>query len=202
MWGLAGGAPPLDTTDDRPFTAIVVPTAGSFVDGAGRWWPQENSILRAVAGRELQKRLKIPLVLVGGSPLADQPPESVTVAGLLGFNGPAVRLETTARDSSESGAAIARILAGQPAPRVVLVTNVSHVARMSGSLRHHGIEVFAAPIGKRPKDFSPGSLGASDFMPSDTGLKLTRRALWEYTGIIWYLMTGRLDFSDLWPPAR
>lgn len=201
MWGLASGAPSLDMTDDRRFAAIVVPTAGSFVDGAGRWWPGANSIRRVVAGRELQKRLGIPLVIAGGSPRANQPPEAATVAAMLGLDGPAVLLETTARNSSESGAAVAGLLLGKSPLRVVLVTNASHVARMSASMRHHGIEVVAAPVERQPHRFAPDTWEAADLIPSDNGLKLTRRALWEYTGILWYLITGRLDFSDLWQPA-
>ena len=49
--GQASGAAPI----------VLVPTAGTFDDGSGRWWATENSILRATAGRRLQARLGGPL---------------------------------------------------------------------------------------------------------------------------------------------
>ena len=202
MWGLASGAPPLQVADNRDFAAIVVPTGGTFADRTGRWWPGKSSILRAVAGRELQQRLQVPLILSGGAPLPGQPPEAATVAAELGLTGPTVRLETTARNSGESGAAVAAMLADQPVRRVVLVTSAPHVARMSAALRRHGLVVVAEPLGLRPQTLTPAAWEVMDFVPSNSGLKLTRGALWEYAGIAWYLATGRLSLGDLWPQAR
>ena len=201
LWGLASGAPPLEGADERTFAAIVVPTAGVFDDGTGRWWPTQNSIRRAASGRALQQQLEIPLILSGGSPIPGQPPEASTVASMLGIAGRETLLETTARNSSESGAAVAALLAEAQTRRVVLVTHASHVMRMSAALRHQGLAVVAAPVGRPPETLAPAAWGIMDLVPSNSGLKLTRGALWEYAGIVWYLATGRLDFDDLWPSA-
>ena len=160
IWGLASGAPLLQAGDGRELAAVVAPTAGTFDDGTGRWWAGKGSIQRVTAARELQKRLGIPLVVAGGSPLPGQPPEAATVAAELRLSGPGLLLETTARDTGETGAAVAALLVDRPVHRVLVVTNASHIARMSAAFRHHGFDVVAAPVGRPPSAFAPGALEA------------------------------------------
>ncbi|MCH7872926.1 MAG: hypothetical protein IID33_14625, partial [Planctomycetes bacterium] len=64
----------------------------------------------------LRDRLGLPIILSGGSPKSDQPPEAQTLAAHFGLRGPDVRLETTARNSSETAEAVAAMLAGAPNP--------------------------------------------------------------------------------------
>ena len=202
MLGLVSATPPLHVGDDRDYAAIVVPTGGSYDDGTGRWWPTGSSIARTVAGLALHRRLGLPLILSGGAPLPGQPAEAVTVAAEFGLTDPAIRLETRSRNSSESAAAVAAILAGEPVRRVLLVTDTTHMARMSAVLRRNGLSVATAPVGTQPRDLAPGAWGIIDFVPGDRGLKLTRGALREYAAIAWYIASGRLDIGDVWPPGR
>ena len=198
-WGLVSTAPLFETMEAREYAAVVVPTAGTFDDGTGRWWPGKNSVLRAAAGRELQRRLGIPLIVSGGALSPDQPPEAVTTSVRLGLTGEAVWLETAGRDSAESAEKVAALLADQPVRSVLLVTSAAHVARMSAALRHHGLSVVAAPVGLRPEALSSQAWGVTDFIPRNSGLMLTRGALFEYAGIAYYLATGRLRLGDLLP---
>ena len=192
-WNLSGTGPIA-----RENAVILVPTAGSFEDGSGRWWASANSVLRATAGRRLQKRLGVPLIIAGGSPRSGQPPEAETIAAQLGIAGPDVWLEPTARNSSETGTAVAAMLAERrPNRRIILVTSPVHIARMSAALRHEGLEVSALTAGFGRS--VPGAVGFTpfDFLPSRRGFKTTQNALWEYLSIAWYLLTGRLDPADL-----
>ncbi|MGF1610366.1 MAG: YdcF family protein [Kiloniellales bacterium] len=203
---LAAGALPYDEAAAVELDAIVVPTGGAFPDGAGRWWPTQSSIVRATAGRELQQATGLPLILTGGTPYPGEPPEAVSTAEALAIVGPAVRFDTTARNSAESAATVAAMLREIAGPgssgddgarRVILVTSPGHVARMSASLRHHGIEVFAAAAAD-PRPPRRGPLGVlEDYVPSDGGLRQSRAALYEYMGIAWYLLTGRITLADL-----
>lgn len=196
---LATAAPPYSAAAAASPAAIVVPTGGAFPDGGGRWWPSESSIVRAVAGRKLQQALGLPLILTGGSPYPEDPPEAITTAEALALVGPSVRFDTTARNSAESAAAVSEMLGEGAGRSVILVTSPSHVARMSATLRHYGIAVYAAPAAERepPRETPLGAL--EDFIPSDRGLKASRAALWEYMGIGWYLLTGRIALADLSP---
>lgn len=174
-------------------TAILVPSGGTIDDGAGRWWPSASSIVRLAAALRLRDRLGLPIILSGGSPKSDQPSEAETLAAHFGLQAPDIRLETTARNSSETAEAVAAMLAGAPNPRVILVTSATHVARMSAALRHHGVAVtVAVAAGGDADPWAP-----SDFLPSYRGLKTSRGAFREYLGLAWYLVTGRLNFEDL-----
>jgi uncharacterized SAM-binding protein YcdF (DUF218 family) len=82
---------------------------------------------------------------------------------------------------------------------VILVTNATHIARMSASLRHSGLDVVVASGNSLIAAYGPATWSARDFIPSNRGFKLTRRALWEYVAILRYLVIGDLDIRDLWP---
>lgn len=194
LWGLVDGASPGDTISRQGLAAVIVPTGGSYDDSTGRWWPATNSVRRAVAGRQLSTRLGVPLIIVGGSPLAGQPPESLTVARALGLTDTEVTLGTTARNSAESGAEVARLLSDQPLRRVAVVTSAVHIARISAVLRHHGFDVVAMMSRKK---ISQLDLAATDFIPSRDGFGLTGGVMREYVGILWYLWVGHLDMADL-----
>lgn len=190
---LENGAPPYDGKDPGGAQAILVPSGGTFDDGTGRWWPTSSSAKRLALGLQLQERLGLPLIISGGSPKADQPPEAETLAAHFGLRAPEVLLEPTARNTSETAGAVAAMLIDTPEPRVILVTSRTHITRMSAALRHYGVEVLAVATarGRRKAENTP------NFLPSSLGLKMTRAAFWEYMGIAWYLITDRLDLRDL-----
>lgn len=72
---LKTAAPALDETVDLAGVTIMVPTAGVFDDSDGQWWATIQSTRRVVAGQLLQKRLNLPMIIAGGGPYPDQPPE-------------------------------------------------------------------------------------------------------------------------------
>ncbi len=193
VWSLQAGTPAFAGKVQEGTSAILVPSGGTIDDGTGRWWPSASSIVRLTTALRLQERWDLPVILSGGSPQPGQPPEAETLAAHFGLQASDVRLETTARNSSETAEAVAAMLAGEPNPRVILVTSAPHVARMSAVLRHHGVAVTAAAT--TGGDASPWAPG--DFLPSYRGLKMSQGAFREYVGLAWYLATGRLNFEDL-----
>lgn len=186
------GARSFEAGTMRPAATIVVPTGGIYDDGNGTWRATQQSVRRAVAAQRLQKQLALPLVVAGGAPLADQPAESVVVARELNLSGDVV-LEQTARNSDETGAALSALI---PDVRrcVILVTSSLHVARMSAVLRHHGFEVLVFPVGSYA---DPNRITPLDFLPQYRGFNQTRTALREYIAIGWYLLSGKLAWTDL-----
>ena len=195
MWPFASAAPAYDAARDGALTAVVVPTAGSYRDAAGRWWPDPGSIRRVARAQALQRRLGIPLILTGGAPLPGQPPEAVIIARHLGLGSDNVVIEPTARNSAESGAAVAARIAHARPPRVLLVTSNSHQRRMVAALRRHGVEVFLG-ADATPSLFATG-VGLIDFIPSNRGLGLSRSASLEYFALAWYLVRGDIRPGDL-----
>ncbi|MBL26508.1 MAG: hypothetical protein CMM50_03010 [Rhodospirillaceae bacterium] len=174
--------------------AVVVPTAGIFVDGAGVWWPSAETIRRTAVGMTEHRSSGAALVVAGGAPLGDQPPEATVVARVMDLDGPGIRLETAARNTRETAAALAGMLGGKEGPQVVLVTSPVHFARMAASLRHHGIEVLRSPPSL--VEDSPAR-GWMELLPSAVGLAQSRAALHEYAAILTYLIRGDIALGDL-----
>ena len=190
---LAAGAPRYDNAVEPNIAAIVVPTGGTFDDGSGQWWATKGSLRRMSVALRLQARLGLPIILSGGSSQPGQPPEARIIAALLNLEEPEVMLETTARNSSETGRAMGEMFAQLEDNQIVLVTSATHIARMSASMRHHGVRVLAVPVGDAQFELS----GILDLLPSYRGLRLSRSALWELMAIAWYLSTDRIDLDDL-----
>lgn len=193
---------PVDVgADNRKFTAIVVFLAGAYVDPDGRWWPLKGSIRRTVTGRQLQRSTDLPMILSGGAPIPGQVPETEVTAQYLDLSTSNTILENSARDTYESGEAVARILAERfpdsAQPRVILVTGGSHMARASAVLRRFGVEPFAAPVAPIPVDHRLATSFVFDAIPSARGMGIVRGAVREYIGIGWYLLSGRIRMRDL-----
>ncbi len=179
--------------DDARFQLIVVPTAGIYSDETGGWWAGATSLRRLAVARRAQARLSLPIALIGGSPLAVQPAEATIVARDGGLGGDAAIIETGPVNSVETAQAVARLLAGESRPRVVLVTSAIHQRRMASLLRNAGVGVTGLPVGLRALAID----GWDDVVPGLAGMALNHDVMHEYLGIAWYLLTGRLDLADL-----
>ncbi len=202
---LANAAPRYSAADseagEQKFSAIVVFLAGAFVDPDGRWWPQDGSIRRTVAGRQLHRSTGLPIILSGGAPIPGQVAETEVTAQFVDTPAASTILESSARDTFETGEAVARILAerfpdvGQH--KVILVTGLSHIARASAVLRRFGIEPVASPLAPPEPDHRLARSRVYDFIPSARGLGGVGQAWREYVGLSWYLVSGRVRLRDL-----
>jgi uncharacterized SAM-binding protein YcdF (DUF218 family) len=187
--------------DVARYDAIVVPLAGAYEDPAGRWWPLPDSVGRAVRGQQLQAVTGLPLVVVGGAPFPNQSvPEAVALQRVIALP-PDTIVETKARDTFETAQAVAEILVGfeggDRPRRVVIVTDGSHVRRMTAALRRFGVAAAAPPPARRYTDPRVAQNVWLDLVPSARGARLVRRGLHEITAIGWYLASGRIGPGDL-----
>ncbi len=189
------GAPP-----GEAFDAIIVPLAGAYEDPAGRWWPMPGSVNRTIRGQQLQAETGFRLIVLGGAPLPGQnEPEAVALQRVITL-APDTVVESTARNTFETARAVSELLQAVAiegrAPRVVIVTSGSHVARMAASLRRFGIDVSAVP----PLWYEDTRIARNfwlDLVPSARGAGRVRRAAHELTGIGLYPITGRIRLQDL-----
>jgi uncharacterized SAM-binding protein YcdF (DUF218 family) len=175
--------------------------AGIFGDRAGGWWPTENSVLRVATARRLQHETGLPLILSGGSLGPGEPAEAEVAAAATGLSSQDAKLESTARDTAQTGRTVSEILKTGFAPngeadfvpRAVIVTHSYHILRTAAVLRRHGITVSAIPV-SREQEFGP-VIGL--FLPQREGLLSANAALHEYVGLIWYLARGDIRVRDL-----
>ena len=142
----------------------------------------------------------LPLIVVGGAPFPNQPvPEVVALQQVIALP-PDTVVETKARDTFETAQAVAEILVGfeggDRPRRVVIVTDGSHVRRMTAALRRFGVAAVAPPA-RRYTDPRVARNIWLDLLPSARGARLVRRGLHEITAIGWYLASGRIGPGDL-----
>ena len=191
---LYASVPAADAGRPGRLAAIIVPTAGAYADSGGRWWPAQNTVHRTAAGLREQERYGVPLIIAGGRPGGLARAEADVIAEHYGVKGGEnVIIETSARNSSETGQAVARLLGDIGQRRVLLVTSCSHYARMAASLRHFDLQVVRPATGCGQYALT----GMGELVPGIRGYKLTREAVREYVAILWYLYSGRLSVGDL-----
>lgn len=173
------------------YDVIVVLGGGVYGDNRGGYWLTRQSARRGAAGRALAEALDLPVILSGGSPVPDQPPEAEILASQYAFPETAI-LETRSLNTYENAVNTAEILRRNGWSRILLVTSDTHLLRAVAMFRSQGVERIG-PVGVD----EPVDTEGSDFIPSVSAFSIWRQILKEYTGIAWYLVTGRIGFGDL-----
>jgi uncharacterized SAM-binding protein YcdF (DUF218 family) len=149
-------------------------------DTAGR-----HSMLRARYGAYLQRMTGLPIVVSGGLVL-DQDGKSIArvMAELLknDFRAGQVWLEDKSRTTAENAAFSKKLLAEKQIDTVYLVTQAWHMPRSVTVFEQAGFNVVPAPTA-----FESGKpFKLLDVLPGAGALKLSRMALREMVGAIWY----------------
>ena len=184
--------------------AIVVPTAGLERDAYGAWRPSYQTRRRVEFGLKVQSQTGLPMIIVGGVRERDGPAESEVAAAENKLSGPNIIVESTAKNSAETGQVVAAIMAtstrwscpSQARPCAILVTSHHHIPRMAATLRSNGLEVVTAPVDSH-------SMPAFAFL-LDVPRAFRELALRECLGIAWYLVRRHFTLSDLlaWRPKE
>ncbi|MBI1308706.1 MAG: hypothetical protein GC129_02460 [Proteobacteria bacterium] len=179
--------------------AIVVLTAGILNAGPGQgWMPKPESIHRLAVAYELQRKvgLRVPVIVSGGFTHGVRAPsEARAVAQFFADIRSEVtptELEEVSTDSYESALQLAPVLAKRGAKNVLLVTSDVHMLRALATFRARGVDAIPMPVMNIPYDS-----GVRYYLPSVYGLGITTDALYEVYALAFYLLTGKINFSDL-----
>ena len=184
-----------DAGTDAASYPVVVPTGGIYSDGQGGWWPGQATVERFAAALTYAEAHQVPVILAGGSPRPDVPLEApVTIGRMQADSNRAELIVVPAgRTTHESAAPVAERLKRRGIDRVVVATHASHSLRTSAVLRNQGIEI----AGRIPVGPDQERDGLALWSPSLVGLYATRRAVYEFVALAWYLLRGYLNWSDL-----
>lgn len=193
MMPLEKSFPPLKNR--APKASAVVVLGGGTRDLA---WiglkpePAEASLVRLVTGIKLHEKLRIPLLLTGGSgdPLRPELSDAKAMAGAaagLGMTRGDIVIEHKSRNTIESAKAVRKIIKGN---RIILVTSASHMRRAAAMFRKQGFDVVPAPCGYKSekKRFSLFSL-----IPNANDLAVSASALHERISFSWYKGRGDIE---------
>lgn len=150
-------------------------------------WPAPRTLERLAFGALLARASGLPILVSGGRPPSFDKSEAALMARTLRASfGIAPRwVEEKSRDTAANAGESARILAAAGVRRVVLVTQAYHMPRALASFRAAGLDAIAAPHG------FAGAIevrGWQAFVPDAGAIALSRLALHELIGRVWYRM--------------
>ncbi|NOS36283.1 MAG: hypothetical protein GQ522_06585 [Deltaproteobacteria bacterium] len=191
---LEGYAPPF-SADYKGRDAIVVLAGGAKeIPWTGlATQPSSTSLERVVYGVQLQRDSgRLPLVITGGSgdpsmPGISEAEAMAEVARALGVSKKRLIVEEASRNTLENARYVREAIgAGR---RIILVTSASHMKRASAMFRKAGFDVLPAPCGYRSEE---KPLVIKSFIPSATSLSDSSTALYEYFGLVWYRIRGKI----------
>ena len=150
----------------------------------------EASLARLVEGVRLQRQLPGGRLLLSGGSVFGSAADAETMRVLaveLGVDPAALDLDSLSPDT-ETQAEVVRARLG--AEEFYLVTSASHMPRALALIRKAGTNPIPAPthfLTQTGRDLSPG-----DFFPSSGGLRRAETAAYEYLGLAWAKVRGKI----------
>ena len=150
-----------------------------------------HALERLRYGARLQRATGLPLVVTGGVAVGDQAPEGPLMAKALAqdFQVAVKWVEQHSRNTAENARNVAAILLPKGIKRVVVLSHAMHLPRAVEMFADQGFDVLPAPTAfVAPPKIT--RLYLPDFIPSARALMLTRLALHEHLGRLWYRLGG------------
>ncbi|HEU4621504.1 MAG TPA: YdcF family protein [Burkholderiaceae bacterium] len=173
--------------EDRP-QAIVVLGAGRVL-GAAEYGGEDlkpRTLARVRYASRIARQTSLPIAVVGGKPEGGRASEAELMNDslIIDFGMQARWIEGRSRTTWENAREAFARLRADGIERIILVTDLAHIERARNSFQHAGFRVIAAPTGFATSHFSD----PKDWLPTAEGLALTRSALHEWGGRVWYLV--------------
>jgi uncharacterized SAM-binding protein YcdF (DUF218 family) len=150
----------------------------------------EASLARLVEGMRLQRQLPGSKLLLSGGSVFGSDADAETMRALavgLGVDPSALDLDAFSPDT-ETQAEVVRARVG--AEEFYLVTSASHMPRSLALFRKAGTNPLPAPAHFLTQT-SPG-LSPGDFLPNSGGLRRAEATAYEYLGLAWAKVRGRI----------
>ncbi len=181
--------PPLGADDIAHHTAgaIVILTSEREKDAKeyGGDTVGVNSLLRSRYGAFLQRKTGLPILVSGGFVL-DKEGKSLAQTMFESlkqdFHADEVWLEDNSRTTAENAFFSRTLLSQKHIDTVFLVTQAGHMPRSVAVFENTGLKVIPAPTaykGDKPLEFT-------GLLPDANAITVTRFALYEMAGLLWY----------------
>jgi uncharacterized SAM-binding protein YcdF (DUF218 family) len=148
------------------------------------------TLARLVEGIRLHRLIPGSRLLLSGGQVFDPVSNAdimAQVARALGVSPQDIVLEKESRDT-EDEARIIRSMIGDE--KFIMVTSASHMPRAMALFTKLGMRPIPAPTDHLTKESQGTSPG--DFYPSAEGLRQAERAFYEYLGLAWARLRGRI----------
>lgn len=150
----------------------------------------EGSLARLVEGVRLQRQLPESRLLLSGGSVFGSAPDAETMRALavgLGVDPSTLELDAVSPDT-ETQAEVVRARLGTE--EFYLVTSASHMPRSLALFRKAGTNPLPAPTHFLTQ--TDRGLAPADFFPSAAGLRRAEAATYEYLGLAWAKVRGKI----------
>lgn len=180
---------------DAPLVGDAIVLLGAGVEDRDRDPLGDPGVLtrdgtrRLVTAMQLHRRLGLPIITTGGTPLGESVSEAaVSARYLVGLGVPAASIivEEQARDTRENAAYVAELCRMLGFRRVILVTSHYHLKRAAMMFAGTGLTV--RPAAERSLTPIDTSYRWSDFLPKS--YSDTANYIHEYLGILLHRLAG------------
>jgi uncharacterized SAM-binding protein YcdF (DUF218 family) len=154
--------------------------------------PSSASLCRLVEGIRLHHALPGTKLILSGGAILDPVSEAETMANMalaIGVSQENLSLETKSKDTEDQSEFIQKIVAKDP---FILVTSAAHMPRSMGLFKRRGMNPIAAPTDFKIKERTQKGISPGDFYPSLEEMDKAQTAIYEYLGMSWAKLRGRI----------
>jgi len=187
--------PPISQLKDLPKVKWIIVLSGGYT-----YDPQipvtsqlfHSSLFRLVEGIRLHNLIPGSKLILSGGPLFDPVPESEIMANIardLGVRRENMILESVSRDTEGQAGLIQKIVGND---RFILVTSAAHMPRSMALFRKLGMQPIPAPANYRIKESQGEKINPAMFFLQVDGLEKSTTAIYEYLGLAWAKLRGRI----------
>jgi len=151
-----------------------------------------SCLSRLVEGIRAHKSLPGSKLILSGGALYDPVSDAAVLADvalMLGVDRQNLILETLSKDTEDEARFIHKIVGRDP---FVLVTSASHMPRSMALFKKLGMQPIAAPTDYGLKEKQEEGLNPGMFFPSVGELINAETAVYEYLGLAWAKLRGRI----------
>jgi uncharacterized SAM-binding protein YcdF (DUF218 family) len=167
--------------------AIVLLTGGGMANApeyGGQDIPNTVELARIRYAAKLHRETKLPILISGGLSRGLKEPGAILMDLVLreDFGISAKWLEGASINTAESAQATFKILEANRVRKILLVTDAIHMTRARSIFSRQNLEVIGAPT----LFMSTNGRAQTSFLPDGGSIWLSRYALHEWIGILWY----------------
>lgn len=180
------------TIPENPRGDVIILLGGGIYDDvpdlSGRGAPSEDTLARIVTAVRLQRMLRIPIIVCGGTVFPWRRPEAPVDARMikdLGVPSEKIIIEDKSRDTLENARCANELCKKYHFRNPLLVTSAYHTKRAVLNFKNVGMDLTSVPSGFKTWK---RKYGWYDYLPSTFGSFTI--ALREYIGLLYHKVWG------------
>lgn len=166
--------------------AAVLLTGGLYKNEKGQWQPSKESQTRFLRARNLLLRYNFSLVISGGTTKVGAPSEADLIKQFFKLDN--VILDTISLNTHQSALNLKDYCTNAGSP-LLIITNKYHALRSYLTFKSKECEVFI-------HHYHKNNIILWDFRPSLYSYSYLNDIMREYLGILYYLITLKINFFD------